>query len=43
MRSTKLLNYKNLKPFKIIRAIKNITYKLDLFKLIKKLFLVFYF
>ena len=43
IKPNKFLNYKNLKPFKIIREINNITYKLKLSKFIKNIFLIFYF
>ena len=38
-RSSKSLNYKNINPFKIIKVINNITYKL---KLSKKINVFFY-
>ena len=39
----KFLNFKNLKSFKIIREIINITYKFNLSKFIKNIFIIFYF
>ena len=41
-RLNKLLNYKNLNLFKVIRAINNSIYKLKLLLLIEEIFLVFY-
>ena len=38
----KLLDYKNLGLYKIIRVINNRAYKLDLLALIRGIFLVFY-
>ena len=38
----KLLNYKNLRLFKIVRVINNLVYKLKLFLVINGIFLVFY-
>ena len=38
----KLLDYKNLDLFKIIRVINNFTYKLKLLLLIEDIFLIFY-
>ena len=43
IKPNKFLDYKNLKSFKIIRKINNITYKLKLSKFIKNIFLIFYF
>ena len=40
-RSNKFLNYKNLNPFKIIRAINNMIYKLELSENIN-IYAVFY-
>ena len=42
MRFNKSLNHKNLKFFRIIEIINNLAYKLNLFELINKLFLMFY-
>ena len=39
----KSLDHKNIKSFKIIRAINNSIYKLNLFNTIKKVFFIFYF
>lgn len=41
-RFTKLLNYKNITLFKIIRIINNIIYKLNFLKTIAKIFSMFY-
>lgn len=40
--ANKSLNYKNLKPFKIIRIINNLAHKLDLPQSISGVFLIFY-
>ena len=42
IKSNKFLDYKNLKPFKIIYKINNITYKLKLSKFIKNIFPIFH-
>ena len=41
-RPNKSLNHKNLEPFKIIKAINNSVYELNLLKFIKETFLVFH-
>ena len=42
-RLNKLLDYKNLKPFEIVKVHNNIIYKLNLFNLINKLYPIFHF
>ena len=39
---SKLLDYKNLRLFKVVRVINNLIYKLKLFLAIEGIFLVFY-
>ena len=41
-RFNKLINYKNLGLYKIIKVFNNFTYKLDLFNSINNIYLVFY-
>jgi len=42
IRPAKSLDYKNLGPFKVIRVINNLVYKLELFKSINSIFFIFY-
>ena len=41
-RFSKLLDYKNLRPFKIIKIYDNIIYELELPLIIKDIYLIFY-
>ena len=42
IRPNKLLDYKNIGPFKIIRAINNSAYKLELSLAIRRVYSIFY-
>ena len=42
MRFNKLLNYKNLRFYKIIKIFNNFTYKLNLFNSMSNIYLIFY-
>ena len=41
-RPSKLLDYKNLEPYKIIKSYNNLAYELELSILIERIYLVFY-
>ena len=41
-RPSRLLNYKNLGLFKVIKVLDNVAYELDLLLAIKSIYLVFY-